>query len=292
MTSGREKRHEGADIEGLRPVHGRAGDSGDAEQPGARAHRSRPGRGSQGRRCWLRQPTEPCRPRPPTGTRTSRRSGSTNSARCKSSPPSSTRPVSRDLTTLANVKAELGLTDTTNDVLLKRYITAASSAAAQYCNRVFQVESLQDQFLYDGRSNLFRQGPEILQLSRWPIAELTSVVENNGVTLVEDTDFLTDVRRGQLTRIDSSGRKCHWSQCRSRFPTTRALTRFPRRRGCGDPHDHRAVFQQGPRPHGPPGEPSQACCERHLLDSDRIEAGNMSPDVADILDNYRVPVVA
>jgi hypothetical protein len=50
-----------------------------------------------------------------------------------------------DIVDLTTVKAELNITDTSKDSLLLRWITEASAAAANFCNRVFPVESLKDQ---------------------------------------------------------------------------------------------------------------------------------------------------
>ena len=45
-----------------------------------------------------------------------------------------------------------------------------------------------------------------LQLSRWPIASVTSVTDtvalNTSNTLVADTDYVIDAARGWLTKID------------------------------------------------------------------------------------------
>ena len=49
-----------------------------------------------------------------------------------------------DLIDLPTVKDELSLksVDTSNDNFLNRAITQSSAAAANYCNRIFQVETL------------------------------------------------------------------------------------------------------------------------------------------------------
>jgi hypothetical protein len=114
-----------------------------------------------------------------------------------------------DLTSLTNVKAEMGITVTTYDTLLSRYISSASLAAAKFCNRVFVVEGVQDRLSSIRDSVLFRNRADVLQLSRWPVVDIISVVVD-GTTLVEDTDFLTDAVNGQLTRIDSSGLRTPW----------------------------------------------------------------------------------
>ncbi|WP_157091469.1 hypothetical protein [Methylobacterium nodulans] len=48
-----------------------------------------------------------------------------------------TPPASRRLTTVENVRRDLGLGSVPADAQIKRHIAAASSRAASYCNRVF-----------------------------------------------------------------------------------------------------------------------------------------------------------
>jgi hypothetical protein len=54
---------------------------------------------------------------------------------------------SHDLTTLDAVKDELPISGNGSDAILGRYISGASQAVEQYCNRVFVVETVSDQFL-------------------------------------------------------------------------------------------------------------------------------------------------
>lgn len=197
---------------------------------------------------------------------------------------------SYDLTTLAVVKAELGITDNTTNAVLTRYISGASAAAAQFCNRVFPLESVQDVFLADERSYLFTRGGAVLQLTRWPVTTVTSLVEN-GVTLVENTDFLVSTANGQLTRIDANGLKRHWSQLpitviyEAGFETIPAdledaVVRMVASRYLAKGRD-RSIRQENI-----PG-----LREVSYWISTGTDAGNLSPDVADILQNYRVPVL-
>lgn len=197
---------------------------------------------------------------------------------------------SYDLTSLANVKAELGISDTNSDTLLARYITSASLAAEQYCNRAFVVESIQDQFFSDERSSLFRNGLEKLQLSRWPINDLTSVVENS-VTLVANTDFITDVASGQLVRIDSNGNLRRWSVLPIVVVYDSGYDTIP-----GDIED--AVIRMVTRRFASKGRDPNlkqqnipGVIEQSWWIATGTDSGNMSPDISDILDNYRVPVV-
>lgn len=103
-------------------------------------------------------------------------------------------PASSGLTTLANVKDELKITDTENDSFLNRAIPQASAAIARYCNRVFGKATWQDEFRL--QRGIWGEGVKAsnnpLTLARVPLVSVTSVVETvAGVdtTLVAGTDF-------------------------------------------------------------------------------------------------------
>lgn len=197
-----------------------------------------------------------------------------------------------DLTTLAAVKDELSITTNVSDATLKRYITGASFAAAQECNRVFPVESLSDAFIRkaDANSYLFFKQASPLQLSRWPIVAVTSVVEGT-TTLTKDTDFLVDGANGQLIRLNSNG--CPTAWC---VPPTAsysagfdpipadledAVIRMVTKRWSAKGRD--ATLKE---------ENIPGVIERQFWIATGADAGNLTPDIADILDNYRVPVLA
>lgn len=79
-------------------------------------------------------------------------------------------PSPIDLTTLAEVKAYLGITGTTSDVLLQSLITAASQAIANYCNRTFQVTAYNEMRSGNGNSEFVTLG--------YPITSVSSVTVN------------------------------------------------------------------------------------------------------------------
>lgn len=72
-----------------------------------------------------------------------------------------------DLTTLANVKQYLGLTATSDDALLSRLITAASSWVRTYCNRDFTSQSYTDTL--DGTGNAWQV------MKQYPVTAVASV---------------------------------------------------------------------------------------------------------------------
>lgn len=203
--------------------------------------------------------------------------------------------VSYDLATLDDVKEELAITDTNSDAILRKWISRASAAVANFCNRVFPVEVLKEEFWpqRDPMPAVIRGGLEPLQLSRWPIVSVESVTED-GVALVVDVDFKVNPPNGQLVRLDTfSNYPRAWPArpisvgYRAGYATIPddvadacirlvkiryfARTRDPAIRGESTPGAYDVQYWQN----GGAGL-----------------TGNLPTDVADLLDNYRVPVLA
>lgn len=107
---------------------------------------------------------------------------------------------SQDLTILANVKAELGITTTDEDVKLETWIDQSSSVIAGECNRVFGEETVSESFRI--RAPFGMQWPEYrhVKLKRYPVTAIASVVEN-GNTLTVDVDYEYDPETGIMTRL-------------------------------------------------------------------------------------------
>jgi hypothetical protein len=106
---------------------------------------------------------------------------------------------SYDLTTLQAVKAELGVTDTADDEKLAGYISQASDVVAKFCNRVFAQETMSESFRLERQRDL-------LILSRYPISEVASVVENDMALTPIDYEF--DGENGTLQRLRSDVAVC------------------------------------------------------------------------------------
>lgn len=198
---------------------------------------------------------------------------------------------SYDLTTLAVIKDELNITNGASDTKLQRYLTSASAAAAQFCNRVFQAETITDEFWAqrDRWPRLIPGGMSSLQLSRWPIVSVTSVTEN-GTVLVDGTDFRADKANGQLIRMDINGYPRLWPVYPisvvyvggfSTIPADveDAVIRMVRQRWSAKDRDPLAKQISIP-----------GVLEQQFWVATGTDAGNMPPDVADILSNYRLPV--
>lgn len=203
-----------------------------------------------------------------------------------------------DLTNLAVIKGLLNIPGTAQDQYLGMLISAASTAAAQYCNRVFPSENVLDEFwLSRGDAWKLPGGFSQLQLSRWPVCDVNSVVISHDpasetTTLTEDTDFRVDNKNGQLIRLNSNGNPCKW------LPTyvavnyvggfddipadvTDAVCRMVRSRYYANSRDPMLR-----------SENIVGVYEAQYWIAVGSTTGNMMPDVADVLDNYRVPVVA
>lgn len=201
-----------------------------------------------------------------------------------------TTPASSyDLTELADVKDELNITNGASDVTLARYISGASTAATQYCNRVFVAETLSETFLLDHMDRFIRSRVKPLQLARYPLITVLSVIEN-GILLVENTDYLVDKTMGQLTRIDSNGLPIFWNSLPLVVAYSAGFATIP-----GDVED--AVIRMVSKRYVAKGrdpalkqENIPGVREVQYWISTGADSGNMTPDITDLLDNYRVIV--
>lgn len=117
--------------------------------------------------------------------------------------------LSPDLVDLDVMKDELKIaaSDTEHDAFLARAITQVSAAIANYCNRLFAAETVRD-VIYS------RLGEAQLQLSRFPVVNVTAVTVTNGtggqVALAENTDYIVDAARGWLLRLGAGGVPISW----------------------------------------------------------------------------------
>lgn len=109
-----------------------------------------------------------------------------------------------DLTTIADVKADLGIADVASDALLTRYVTECSLELAKACNTVFATETV---------SELYRpsEAKEKLILTRRPVASIASVTQDGVVTA--STDYEVNKDAGLLFPLLSDFR-CWWAACK------------------------------------------------------------------------------
>lgn len=111
-----------------------------------------------------------------------------------------------DLTTLATVKDELGVTaGTPSDATLGRWIHEVSMQISNICHRTFGRETVSELFTEYEAS----VGP--LKLRRFPVAQVDSVTEG-GVLLTTD-EWLADLEAGIVRRRTWGLVNTHWLPC-------------------------------------------------------------------------------
>lgn len=204
-----------------------------------------------------------------------------------------TAATSGDLATLADVKAELGITDGGQDVLIKRYISAASMAVEQFCNRRFAVETVTDEVWPDQEFYSFQVAGSLrnVQLSRWPVVSVGAVTEN-GETLTEaDGDFRIDKASGTAIRIDGNGYPKDWLAWPLRFTYSGGYSEIPLDVADATIRLVKARYVARGRDPFLKSESIPGVRDATWWVATGSDAGNMPPDVADILENYRQPVV-
>ena len=112
-----------------------------------------------------------------------------------------TPAVSYDLTVIQTVRAELGISNNSEDENLRRWIKQASAVIANYCNRVFAEETVAETFR-------LTTGQESLLLSRYPVVSIVSVTEYD--TVLDPADYEVSAASGVLTRLSNDAPAC-WS---------------------------------------------------------------------------------
>jgi uncharacterized phiE125 gp8 family phage protein len=113
-----------------------------------------------------------------------------------------TAASSRALVTLAEVRDALGITDTSSDTALTRYINRASAAVENHCGRIFARQT------YTQTVRTDRARPSIL-LEQHPIVSITSVVEDDTTLETDEREF--DAATGALYRLDGDDVRTDWT---------------------------------------------------------------------------------
>ena len=198
-----------------------------------------------------------------------------------------------DLTTLTNVKAELSITSSADDETLQRYITSASKAIANFCDRVFQVETVKDEFwpVREDHSFQVSGGIETIQLSRWPVVSVATITENS-VDLTDGTDFRVNPKNGSLLRLNGVKYPVRWRSWPIAITYDAGYAPIP-----SDVEDAairlvKARYVAKSRDPFLKQENIPGVREVTYWIATGDDAANLPPDIADILDNYRVPVMA
>lgn len=202
--------------------------------------------------------------------------------------------ASRDLVSLETIKEELDLsgTDANRDARLTRYIKEQSRAAENYCNRVFAVETIEDTFFprRDPPLVVALEGLDPLQLAKYPLVAISTLTEN-GADLTSGTDYLVDLVNAQVTRLDMNGYPRRWDALPIVVTYTAGYSAVP------DDVSAAVIRMVAQRYFANIRDPwVKSEVVEGIGRTDYIvpsgDTGNMTADVADLLDNYRVPVVA
>lgn len=183
------------------------------------------------------------------------------------------------------------------DVFLTRQITLSSTAIQKYCNRNFPVESIQDQFNFLDQQffSEVSQRRTLLQLTKMPVVEVQSVTVNDprgSYQLTGGVDYMVDLARAQLVRLDvNTGLPRKWDSYQTVIVYSAGFETIPE-----DIEDacsrltKKAFWQRG-------RDPSVMQQNTPLVGEVRYWVnptpdGNLPADIVDLVDNYRLMVIA
>lgn len=211
------------------------------------------------------------------------------------------------LTTVARFQAISRIAVASGDeIAFDMMLQQASAAIAQFTNRTLAQETVEESFFpaRDAYPYQLPGGMSDLMLTRWPVSSVASVVvgpDDSSQELTLGTDFLVRKASGKLVRLGSGGYPVPWLPVKTVVTYTAGYT-LP---GWPLPSGSVATL---------PADIEDACIRLltgraqnrdrdPLLKSENIPdvgervywipataTGNISPEIADLLDNYRVPV--
>ncbi len=200
--------------------------------------------------------------------------------------------ASGTLASLADAKAELSLTSGDQDAIVSRYLAASTAAIEQFCNRTFGVQGITDEFWPDRESHAYQVTPGISEIivSQWPIVAVETVTEN-GDTLDDGTDYRVDYRVGKVIRLNEQPYPTFWRAWPISIKYTGGYATIP-----ADVQDAcirlvKARYLAKDRDPFLRSESIPGVRDASWWIATGSDAGNMPPDVQDILENYRQPVV-
>jgi hypothetical protein len=204
-------------------------------------------------------------------------------------------PPSFDLIDLADIKLELGLTNTNLDVWLETKISNMSAAVEKYCSRRFVLETIQDEIFFQEAffRGTIRAGARPLQLTHWPIVSVASVVVqgDNATYDVPPDHYVVNSQRGELIRArTSTQRQREWHPGTTTVQYVAGFSSVPLPVAEATlKMVTKAYWKRGKDPTLKSSE--QPSGKEEYWISSRSE-GDMTPDIQDLLDDYRVPVIA
>lgn len=203
---------------------------------------------------------------------------------------------SYNLIDIMTCKTLLGITNTAQDAVLTLWIANASTAVRNFCNNPFVIETMTEQYWppRDGWPGSVRADTQPLQVSRWPVTGVTSVIETitgTPTTLVQGTDYLLDAPVGQLIRLDTFGYPKGWRSNPIAVVYAAGYATIP-----SDISDavsrlvKSAMFAQSRDPALKSETVPGVYSASYAAGMGAMPGNGMPPDVVDLIDNYRVPV--
>jgi len=104
-------------------------------------------------------------------------------------------PIEHALVALEDLKLELGITGTTEDVALQARITRLSQQIAEYCDRIFALIDVEETFAYNAGNRLCpcysATHPIPLVLMQYPVTEITALTRDGTDITVDEYDLDT-----------------------------------------------------------------------------------------------------
>jgi hypothetical protein len=208
-----------------------------------------------------------------------------------------TAASSLGLTTRARAKAMLSLTSNDDDAYLDILIPQITASISQYCNRVFALQTYQDLI----KAKRPPRGMNwSLQLAHGPLVSVVSVTETtDGIdtVLVAGTDYDIDAKTSELFRLNSDGLTADWAAPKTVVIYQAGWT-LPGQSGqnalidsAADVEDI-AVRMIKARRDARSRDPFLKSEETAGIGRSEYwvpsgPSGNMTPDMTDVLDNYR-----
>lgn len=198
-----------------------------------------------------------------------------------------TAGVSRALTTFDAVKAELAMSDGTDDIFISSLVEQASAAVEGWCGHPLAAETVRETF--DVRCSF--AAPDLL-LSRIPVTSVLSVTVDGSVLAEDRYEF--DGEAGFLYALTSTASRGYWSPGRVAVEYAAGYV-LPGQEGRTLPHDiERAAIIIARNAYASRGRDP-------TLRSDDVEgigsqafglASTFTSEVAELLARYRAPGVA
>jgi len=198
-----------------------------------------------------------------------------------------------DLISLIDFKDDKSIADNSDDRFLSRAISICSTAAQNFCNRVFAQETVVETFYpdRDTQASIYPQGGDPVFLSRWPIISIASVVQDVTATpLVYLTDYDYDPDTGELLYLKSDGNPGLWDPLKLVVTYTGGFATIPLDVQGAITRMVYSMYSERLR--------DPLIKSMYIDGIERIEYivgqndGNLDPATLDLLDNYRVPVTA